>query len=656
MSLLGSFRFFCMIELNEISLAYGARKIFDEVTVVINKTDRIGLVGSNGAGKTTLLRVLSGQENLDSGNIVKPKYATIGYLPQEAIVAGNRPLFDEVESAFEDVIELRRMGAEADEIIRVADISSKEYSDAIFTLGEVQHKLEDAEESKLRSRIETVLQGLGFKKTDMTRACSEFSGGWQMRIALAKLLLKEPSLLMLDEPTNHLDIESVAWLEDYLGGYAGALLIVSHDRTFLNNLTNRTLHVTKGRIDTYAGNYDYYEGESQARKIHLAAAAQNQQKAIEKTEKFIERFRYKATKAAQVQSRIKALDKVERIELEEGDSQIHFRFPEPRRCGQVVLDVENVSKAYGDHQVLKNISFKIERGERVALVGVNGAGKSTLAKIIAGALSLDSGEVKFGLNVDMSYFAQHQTDELDRSNDVLSEALNAAPMERKGEVRGLLGSFLFKGDDVQKKVSVLSGGEKNRLALAKMLLKDFNFLILDEPTNHLDMNSKAVLQGALSAFKGTTLIVSHDRSFLDPVVDKVMELSPNGLRVFSGNLSEYVERIKGEGKLNLRIRKDSVSPTTSKPVDSKTRRIEAAKRREEVSKIKKEIANIEKSITAVESDIAEIELEISSPEFFKRGAQCAGITESYNSMKANLDSLYAQWEIATNKLAAISGD
>lgn len=633
-----------MIEIRDIRLAYGVRKLLDGIDVVINKGDRIGLVGSNGAGKSTLLKILAGLEHADSGDIIKPCYSTIGYLPQDALVVGSRPLFDEVESAFENVIRLREDLKEVDAVLNSAPVGSQEYADALESMGEITHKLEDAEESKLRSRVETVLQGLGFKMSDMRRPCSEFSGGWQMRIALAKLLLKEPSLLMLDEPTNHLDIESIAWLEDYLGGYGGAVMIVSHDRAFLDLLTNRTFHITRGRLDSYAGNYGFFLEESEARRHQLERAAANQQKKIDKTERFIERFRYKSSKAAQVQSRIKALDKVDRIELEQGESEISFRFPEPARSGQVVLDVENVSKAFGDHKVLQNVSFQIERGERVALVGVNGAGKSTLVKIIAGELAKDSGQISLGFNVSMSYFAQHQTEELNVENDVLTEAVEVAPMERKSEVRGLLGSFLFTGDDVKKRVGVLSGGEKNRLALAKMLLKDFNFLILDEPTNHLDMNSKAVLQAALAAYGGTYLIVSHDRSFLDPIVDKVIELSPDGLRIFPGNLSEYVERIKGEGKIKLR---SSSFASQKNSNDPRQRRAEAAKKREELSKIKKAISKIEKDIADSENAVAQIEAEMSSPDFFKRGAECASTTEDYNNLKAKIDSLYKEWEEQT---------
>lgn len=638
-----------MIELRDFQLSFGVRKIFDGVSAVINKGDRIGLVGSNGAGKTTLLKILSGDGRLDGGEVCKPKYATIGYLPQEALVAGSRPLYEEAESAFVGVIELRNRMLRADEILQTANPNSQEYSEALAEIGEIQHALEDAEESKLRSKVETVLQGLGFKMGDMQRKCSEFSGGWQMRIALAKLLLQSPTLLMLDEPTNHLDIESIAWLEDYLHSYAGAIILVSHDRAFLNSLTNRTFHLSRGRLDVYAGNYDFYEEQSAARKLQLEHAAENQRRSIEKTERFIERFRYKNTKAAQVQSRIKALDKIERIEIESEETGIHFKFPEPERCAQVVLDVKDICKSFGSHKVLNNVNLKLERGDRAALVGINGAGKSTLAKIIAGTLSSDSGEVEFGLNAKMSYFAQHQTEELDKTRDVLDEALSVAPMERKNEVRGLLGAFLFKGDDVKKKVGVLSGGEKNRLALAKMLLRDFNFLLLDEPTNHLDMNSKNILASALAAYNGTYLIVSHDRAFLDPIVNKIYELSENGLKIYQGNLSDYVEKIRAEGRVGL---SQSQTQTQKKPKisDFKLRKQEAAKRRAELSAIKKKVAKIESDLAEAENDLASVEAEMSDAEFYRKGVQCASITESYNALKAKIETLYAEWDIASGEL------
>lgn len=636
-----------MIELRNISLAFGVRKIFDDATAVINKGECIGLVGANGAGKSTLLKILAQKEEIDAGEIAKPNYATIGYLPQEEIVTATRPLYEEAEASFEDVIALRAAAKEADKIISSYPHESKEYTDAINILGDIQHKLEDLQEEKIRSRIETVLMGLGFKLSDMTRPCNEFSGGWQMRIALAKLLLKEPTLLMLDEPTNHLDIESVTWLEDYLLSYSGAVLIVSHDRNFLNKLTQRTLHISRGKIESYSGNYDFFARESEERRLNLERAAINQAREIEKTERFIERFRYKASKAAQVQSRIKALDKVERIELEEKQGAIKFRFPPAKRSGDMVLDVRSISKSFDENHVLKNISFKIERGERIALVGVNGAGKSTLAKIVAGELPADSGDFCFGVNVKMSYFAQQQSSELNPDNDVLTEALSYAPMERKNEVRSLLGTFLFRGDDVFKKTSVLSGGEKNRLALAKILLKEFNFLLLDEPTNHLDMDSKSVLQQALQTYDGTCIIISHDVDFLDPLVNRVLELSPDGLRIFQGNVSNYVEHIKSEGKIKLR---SAPKNSENKPQSQKERRIEAAKKREELTKIKRSIRKIEEQIAELEEQIAEFEQEMASPDFFTKGTQCSSTTEAYNNAKEQLSKLYTEWESIQEEL------
>lgn len=639
-----------MIEMRDISLAFGARKIFDNACAVISKGERIGLVGANGAGKSTLLRILAGEEEIDSGLINKPKYATIGYLPQENVATSSRPLFQEVESSFEDITQLRKMAAHADEIISVSSTDSREYADAINALGDIQHKLEDLQECKLRSRVESVLMGLGFKLSDMNRPCGEFSGGWKMRIALAKLLLKEPTLLMLDEPTNHLDIESVTWLEDYLQGYPGAILAVSHDRNFLNLLTTRTIHVVSGKLESYSGNYDFYESQSRARRLCIERAAANQSRQIEKTERFIERFRYKASKAAQVQSRIKALDKIERILVEEKSDSVKFHFPPAKRSGDTVLDVSGVSKSFNGHPVFSNISFKIGRGERIALVGPNGAGKSTLTKIIAGELGADSGEITFGQNVEMSYFAQQQSSELDPQNDVLTEALNRAPMERKKDVRTLLGAFLFKGDDVFKKTSVLSGGEKNRLALAKILLEDFNFLVLDEPTNHLDMDSKEALQQALKSYDGSCLIVSHDVSFLDPLVNRVFELGHGGLRVFYGNASSYVEHIKTDGRISLRA--DNKKDKAVQP--QKQRRILEAKKREETNLIKRNIREIEAKISFLEGEISNMENEMASPDFFAKGQKCSEVANAYEKAKLELSALYAKWENAQEKLMETS--
>lgn len=638
-----------MIELKNISLSFGARRIFDSACAVINRGDRIGLVGSNGAGKSTLMKILAGLEAPDSGEISKPKCATVGYLPQEGIVTAGRPLLEEAESSFADIMKLRALLGEADGILAAADPSSDEYAQAVWRTSDLRQRLEDAEESKMRPRAQAVLGGLGFSQSDMARDCSEFSGGWQMRIAMAKLLLAEPSLLMLDEPTNHLDIESVAWLEDYLLSYRGAIMLVSHDRSLLNGVCTRIIHANSGRLDAYSGNYDSFEIQSEARKRQIERAAANQSRQIEKTERFIERFRYKASKAAQVQSRIKMLDKIDRIKIEDDEAKIKFRFPPAPRSGQTVLKLSGIEKSFGDIKVLKGVNLRLERGQRVGVAGVNGAGKSTLAKIIAGELAPDSGTVELGLNVRLAFFAQHQSGQLNPSNDVLTEAEEAADPQRRPYARSLLGSFLFRGDDVFKKVSVLSGGEKNRLALVKILLKEFNFLLLDEPTNHLDMASKAVLQEALKNYDGTCMIVSHDRAFLDPLVDEVIELSPGGMRIIKGNLSDYVEKIRLEGRLAAR------PAAAARPPSEKDRRRRKAQIRANISRLRRETADFEAKIARAEADLENMEQQMASPDFFKKGSQCAATTEAYNRLKEELNGLYSEWERAQSELIKAEG-
>lgn len=633
-----------MIEISNIDLSFGAHRIFSGARAAIRNSDKIGVVGANGAGKTTLLRILASETVPDSGEILKPKYATIGYLPQDGAALSDRPLAEEAESSFENIVLLRQRLADAEAIVASAPQESEEYADAVGQMCDIRQKLDDADESKVRPRVEAVLCGLGFSKSDMQRPCSEFSGGWRMRVALAKLLLGSPSLLMLDEPTNHLDIESIAWLEAYLANFRGAVLTVSHDRAFLNNTCSRIFHVTSGRIDTYTGNYDSFEAQAEARRQHAEHAAANQARMLEKTERFIERFRYKASKAAQVQSRIKMLEKIDRLEVERDDSKINFRFPPPRRCGQTVLKLEAVSKAFGGLRVLDNVNLRVERGQKIGVVGVNGAGKSTLSKIIAGQMKPDSGSVELGLNVELSFFAQDQSAQLNPNNDVLTEALEAASDERRPHARTLLGAFLFSGDDVFKKTSVLSGGEKNRLALAKILLKDFNFLLLDEPTNHLDMLSKKALQQALKSYEGTYMIVSHDRYFLDPLVDDIIELSPGRVRYFKGNLSDYVERVVREKYPVLR-------PSGASEDTQKERRRKRAALRESLYKLKARVREIEASIAQAEKSVADLELEMSAPDFFKRGAQCAEISEKYSSQKTLLDSLYSDWDKAQTELS-----
>ena len=634
-----------MVDIKNISLRFGDRKIFDNISVSINKGDKIALVGVNGAGKSTLLKVLANQEGVDAGEIATPKYATMGYLPQEIVNKSTKPLFEEAESVFADIVNTKKNLQAANDLLQTLDKSSPQYMQTLEAIGEMEIFLDDADADRLKPNIEKILSGLGFENSDMQKPCCDFSGGWQMRIALAKLLLAKPSLLMLDEPTNHLDIESVDWLENYLKSYSGALVIVSHDRRFIDNLANRTFALIKGRLDVYEGNYSFYEKESQQRAIQREKAVKNQEREIARVERFIDKFRYKSSKAAQVQSRIKALDKIERVESDTKQGQIAFKFPEPERSGQLVASVKNLCKSFGEKVVLKDVSFDIQRLDRIAIVGVNGAGKSTLVKIMAGEMQPDSGNVQIGQNVTISYFAQHQTSQLRSDYTVMDEAASTADFEQKKHIRTLLGSFMFTGDDALKKVAVLSGGEKNRLALAKMLLKSFNFLILDEPTNHLDMDSKKVLRDAVASYKGTVLIVSHDRDFIDPLVTKVIEISHGKTRTFIGNVSEYLEKVKAEKGLA------SPKKAVEKQVDSaKQRRINVANINAKIAVIKKDYSKIEAQITALESEKETIEADMGNPDFYKDAERSASTANRYSQINSQLEDLYVKWEDFASKI------
>lgn len=634
-----------MVDIKNISLRFGDRKIFDNISVSINKGDKIALVGVNGAGKSTLLKVLANQEGVDAGEIATPKYATMGYLPQEIVNKSTKPLFEEAESVFADIVNTKKNLQAANDLLQTLDKSSPQYMQTLEAIGEMEIFLDDADADRLKPNIEKILSGLGFENSDMQKPCCDFSGGWQMRIALAKLLLAKPSLLMLDEPTNHLDIESVDWLENYLKSYSGALVIVSHDRRFIDNLANRTFALIKGRLDVYEGNYSFYEKESQQRAIQREKAVKNQEREIARVERFIDKFRYKSSKAAQVQSRIKALDKIERVESDTKQGQIAFKFPEPERSGQLVASVKNLCKSFGEKVVLKDVSFDIQRLDRIAIVGVNGAGKSTLVKIMAGEMQPDSGSVQIGQNVTISYFAQHQTSQLRSDYTVMDEAASTADFEQKKHIRTLLGSFMFTGDDALKKVAVLSGGEKNRLALAKMLLKSFNFLILDEPTNHLDMDSKKVLRDAVASYKGTVLIVSHDRDFIDLLVTKVIEISHGKTRTFIGNVSEYLEKVKAEKGLA------SPKKAVEKQVDSaKQRRINVANINAKIAVIKKDYSKIEAQITALESEKETIEADMGNPDFYKDAERSASTANRYSQINSQLEDLYKKWEIFASKI------
>jgi ATP-binding cassette subfamily F protein 3 len=535
-----------MITINKIKHHYGEKVLYNEINGVIGPRDRIGLVGSNGSGKTTLLKILMGEMEANDGSIDKPDFVNIGYLPQDGIEVSGKTLYKEAESAFGDILELQDKIAQADEAMLEMDTSSEEYYDLIDVMGEWEQQLEEFQPDRIKSKIERILTGIGFKLSDLDRDTGEFSGGWQMRIALAKLLLKNPSLIILDEPTNHLDIISQNWVEHYLKNYQGAIIVISHDRAFLDSVTNKTFELKMGALNIYKGNYSFYTEESQKQLEVLRKAHANQQKEIREIKDFINKFRSNVKKASLVQSRIKQLDKIDLITIPREEKKIFFRFPKPPPSSAKVITISGLHKAYGDNVVFKGLDLRIDHGDRIAVVGVNGAGKSTLARIMAGQEPYQEGTVEKGINTVISYFAQSQAEELNPSNTVLEEVESAAEGNQEANPRAALGAMLFSGDAALKKTSVLSGGEKNRVALSKMLMKPANCLILDEPTNHLDLKSKEVLQDAINEFEGTVILVSHDRSFLDGVVNKVLEVSKGSMRMLTCNVSEYIQRIESE--------------------------------------------------------------------------------------------------------------
>lgn len=645
-----------MLALEHITIQFGQRTLFREVSVVIGPHDRIGLVGSNGSGKSTLLKIISNLQQPDDGRINKAQYITVGYLPQDGISAHGRTLYQEAETAFEYVLDVQRELDEARQQLATLAPDTEEYADTLEVIGELQHRLEDLDAYKMKSKIERVLMGLGFSIADFGRMTEEFSGGWQMRIALTKLLLKEPGILLLDEPTNHLDIESLQWLEEYLRQYNGAVILVSHDRAFLDGLTTKTYALGLGKFEVFAGNYSFFEKERVVRKELLESRAKNQQQQIKQTQKFIDRFRYKATKARQVQSRIKQLEKIELVEIENEESEIHFSFPQTQQSGRIVMELKHVGKSYGAVRVFTKLDYKIERGDRVAVVGVNGAGKSTLARILAGVEPFDSGERIVGHNATLSYFAQEQAEELDLTKDVLQTVEEVASDETRSQLRTLLGSFLLRGDDVFKKVSVLSGGEKSRLALARMLLRPANCLVMDEPTNHLDMQSKQVLQDALVQYKGTMLIVSHDRAFLDPLVTKVLEVRPGSLKTYLGTVSEYLakKKLEREGKAQASGEK-SQSKANGQRSDWQMEQGRRKALAKEVRTIKRRMEEVESDIARLEARKKELESLLADPDFYRDGSKAKPALSEYNELQPQLDECLSLWTRFAEKLEQANG-
>src|SRR5215468_912313 len=534
-----------MIQLSGAGKRFGHKLLFQNADWLITPQDRIGLVGANGTGKSTLMKILAGLETLDYGSITIAKGISAGYLPQDGLTLSGQTVFAECMSVFD---ELRGMEHEMEELTRrMSEIphDSPQYTQVAERFHRVEHEFQTRDGYAIEAKVGTVLTGLGFRKEDWTRLTDEFSGGWQMRIALARLLLQKPNLLLLDEPTNHLDLEARNWLEEYLNEYPYAFLLISHDRYFLDVTVNKTVEIWNQQLFFYTGNYDKYLAEKTQRREQLEAAYRNQRERIEQLEVFINRFRYQATKAKQVQSRIKELERMERIEIPPEEKTIHFSFPQPKPSGRIVAEFKNVAKSYGTKEVFRDVNFMIERGDRIALVGVNGAGKSTLIRLLGGTEPLTGGEYKLGYNVQFDYFAQDQYKELDQDARILDDLGKVAASSRETDLRNLLGCFLFSGDDVFKRIGVLSGGERNRYALLRMLLHPANFLLLDEPTNHLDMRAKDVLLEALSKYAGTVVFVSHDRYFIDKLATRVFEIGDGRVEVYPGNYEDYRWRKEG---------------------------------------------------------------------------------------------------------------
>ena len=648
-----------MLSVENVSIQFLGRVLYKELSFTVSAKDRVCFAGPNGAGKSTLMKIIAGLMNPDSGSINRAKYTEVGYLPQDGIKHTGRTLFKEAETAFENEMLLKRSVDECSEQLGKLNPTSPDYAEVLEKFGELQLKLDSFDISKMKPNIERVLIGLGFKYSDMDRETSEFSGGWQMRLALAKLLLKSPSVLLLDEPTNHLDIDSQLWLENYIQSYQGSVIIISHDSAFLDLLVKKTLAFEAGKVTEFAGNYSYYVKQSEIQRQQIQRAYNNQQKDIAKAEQFINRFRSKARRASQAQSRLKQLERIERIQLpQEATKSIKLEFPQPERSGQIVIELTNVVKAYGKNVVFNDFNFRIDRGEKIAVVGANGAGKSTFSRILSGAENFDVGNRKLGHKVSISHFAQDHAEKLNPNMNVLETIEEVAGSDAAGNLRSLLGCFLFRGDDVFKKVSVLSGGERSRLSLAKILLKPANFLILDEPTNHLDMESQKVLQDALIAYKGTIVIVSHNRDFLDPITDKVIEFHSDAqpVKEFHGNLSSFIESRSNE---NLETPKSNIpkKKNVKSPANRKEMRKAQGKIRQEKSEILKplqlRLEQIEEKIESLEYRKKEIEALMTDENFFKSKDHIE-LTEEHKTSSLELESAFSDWSKISDEIEDVS--
>lgn len=637
-----------MISVNNLSIQFTGTNLFDNVTFNINDRDRIGLVGKNGAGKSTLLKIIAGQQQPETGTIIVAKDQTIGYLPQEMIPNSSRTIIDEALTAFEqiDLLETELLNL-TNEIASRTDYNSKEYEQLLNRHHDVNEHIIMLGGNNRQEQCEKILMGLGFTHSDFGRPITEFSSGWQMRVELAKILLKRPNFILLDEPTNHLDIESIQWLESFLSTYPGAVILVSHDRTFLDNITKRTIEITAGKIYDYKANYSEYVVLMEERRNSQLSALNNQQKEIAQIQNFIERFRYKATKAKQVQSRVKMLEKMDKISLDEVSTEsIHFQFPPAPHSGKVVIETEHLYKAYGDKQILNDLNFIIPKGSKTAFVGKNGEGKSTLAKIIIGEIDDYSGIFKLGHQVSIGYFAQNQAALLDGEKTVFDTIDQIAVGDIRPKIRNILGSFLFDEDDIEKKVKVLSGGEKARLALAKLLLTPCNLLVLDEPTNHLDMNSKDILKNALLQYTGTLIVVSHDRDFLQGLTDTLYEFKNHTIKEFKGDIFEFLEYRKIEDLQALETEKRAITEKNTPTISQNKLNYEQSKQRErELRKLRSIVEKIEIEIETTEREIAQKdEILASNPQSI---ANEPNFYTTYENLKNKLEQLMEEWEKAT---------
>jgi ATP-binding cassette subfamily F protein 3 len=646
-----------MITLNHVQKQFGNKIIFKDCSIQIGVRDRVGLIGPNGSGKTTLFRMILGEESIDEGEILIAKGVKIGYLPQEVIFFKGNTVLEEVLESSTSITSLQdKMTILEEELSSMED--PKEQERLAKEYGKLQERYTLLGGYGLEAEAKRLLQGLGFKERDFDRFTDQLSGGWLMRIALAKILLQSPDLLLLDEPTNHLDLISLIWLEDFLINYPGAMVIVSHDRVFLNHLIDRIAEIEAQKIDLYHGDYDHYLEEKEARRQILEATYKTQQRKIEQTERFIERFRAKNTKSSQVQSRIKMLEKIERVELSENKKEIRFHFPAPKRSGHKVVEIENLHKNYGETVVYQGIDLNLYRGDKVALVGPNGAGKSTLLKILAGVLDFENGNVFLGKDVTRAYFAQHQFDILRPGNTIFEELLSVATDESQTELRTLLGTFLFSGGDIDKRVSVLSGGEKSRLVLAKMLLKPANFLLLDEPTSHLDISSRNVLEMALKQFQGTICLITHDRHLINKIANKIIEIDKGIPHLYPGNYDYYLYKKqqiqKEEVKKEVQVEEKEKSVKKKSKVRVKEER---RKRAQEVDRFRRQLSGLEKRFQEVEKSLHEatqkldhLNQRLSDSNLYLNQQETFETVQTHQQVKEQVRELTKLWEFLALEL------